>query len=87
MEMNREEKAKYSACQMRWLNYLTNAWYNGTMDLINLGLTILILVFNIHIDIGNLNSNAIVYLCIIVQFVFLFDLIANFVVIGWRKLW
>lgn len=87
MEMNREEKAKYSECQMRWLNYLTNAYYNGAMDLMNLGLTILILVFNVHIDVGNLKSGPVVILCIIIQFVFFFDLIANFAVIGWRKLW
>lgn len=56
MNINVEEKTEFSERRVRWLNYLTNSYYNGTLDLINLGLTVYILIFNVHIDIGNLSQ-------------------------------
>ena len=57
MDMTTGEKKKYSNREFRWLNYLTNAWYNGTLDMANLGVTILIVIFNLHLDVGNLDQD------------------------------
>ena len=57
MNLTKKEKKNYSERRYRWLNYLTNAYYNGTLDIINLLATIVILTGNSHLVVGEIQHD------------------------------
>ena len=57
MNMTSKEKKRYGERRYRWLNYLTNVYYNGTLDIINLVSTTVILMGNSHLVVGEIESN------------------------------
>ena len=68
MNLTSKEKRNYSERRYRWLNYLTNVYYNGTLDITNLGITILILITNQHLVVGEIDSDqldSLIVVCII----------------------
>ena len=57
MNLTRKEKRNYSERRYRWLNYLTNAYYNGALDIINLVITLVILIGNKHLVVGEIQAD------------------------------
>ena len=57
MDMTYNEKRKFSPRRYRWLLYLTNAYYNGALDILNLCITTLIVVSNTHLIVGEINED------------------------------
>lgn len=57
MNLTRKEKRNYSERRYRWLNYLTNAYYNGALDIINLVITLVILIGNRHLVVGEIQAD------------------------------
>ena len=57
MNLTKKEKKMYGERRFRWLNYLTNVYYNGTLDIINLLVTIVILMGNKHLVVGEIDRD------------------------------
>ena len=68
MNLTKKEKKMYGERRFRWLNYLTNVYYNGTLDIINLLVTIVILMGNKHLVVGEIDRDqldGVIIVCVI----------------------
>ena len=57
MNLTSKEKKSYGERRYRWLNYLTNVYYNGTLDITNLVMTLVILMGNKHLVVGEIDED------------------------------
>lgn len=87
MELDRDERLMYSESRLKWLHYLSNAWYNGFIDMLNLSFALTILIFNIHLEGGHEDTEKQFWIAVGIESIFLTDMILNFFVVGPKKLW
>ena len=82
-----ENGATAEPWRTKMITILTNIWFNGALDLINLSFTFLLFQFDQHLWFSTGTDLAILIIALILQAVFFVEMLANFICIGPSKLW
>ena len=79
-------ESKIPRWRLKWMLRLTNIYYNASLDMLNLLTTMYLVVFDVHMRNTYILDETAFIISLIIQSIFFFDMLVNFIIIGPKKL-